>query len=89
MCGCVCVCVHVWVFRDVCDCVCVGVHVYVCVCVHECCLLPSPVDVMNPFAARDVGDRLLASPKTKEYMKDGGFREKLKDLAKDPQNLSK
>lgn len=47
------------------------------------------VELMNPFAAPDVEQRLKESEKTKEFMKDSKFKEKLRDLAKGPSNLAK
>ena len=44
-------------------------------------------DIPNPFAASDVIKRLSESEKTKEFMKDQVFLDKLEDLSKDSQNL--
>ena len=44
-------------------------------------------DISNPFAAEDVRRRLSESDKTKEFMKDQAFLEKLEDLSKSSQNL--
>ena len=44
-------------------------------------------DIPNPFAANDVIKRLNENEKTREFMKDQGFLEKLEDLSKDSQNF--
>ena len=47
------------------------------------------VELMNPFAAPDVAERLLKSEKTKKFMADPKFQQKLRDLAKGSSNLAK
>ena len=47
------------------------------------------VELMNPFAAPDVAERLLKNEKTKKFMADPKFQEKLRDLAKGSSNLAK
>lgn len=44
--------------------------------------------IPNPFAAEDAVQRLSVSDKTKEFMKDQAFLDKLENLSKDPQNLA-
>lgn len=46
-----------------------------------------PDDIPNPFAANDVIQRLNENDKTKEFMKDPSFLDKLKYLSKDSKNL--
>ena len=59
-------------------------------CCNTCtlCACFTDDDIPNPFAADDVMQRLSESDKTKEFMKDPGFLEKLKHLSKDSQNLA-
>ena len=47
------------------------------------------MELKNPFAAPDVEEKLTKSEKTKAFMEDPRFRETLKDLAKDSNNLRK
>lgn len=44
-------------------------------------------EVDNPFCTADMMDRLRQSDKTKHFMEDEGFVDKLKDLSKDPNRL--
>ena len=43
----------------------------------------------NPFAEPDVEQRLRENDKTRAYMDDPGFRQKLRELAKDTKYLAK
>jgi len=47
------------------------------------------VDLINPFAAPNVIQRLMESEKMKGFMKDPDFLRKLEDLAKDSHNLTR
>ena len=44
-------------------------------------------DIPNPFAASDVIRRLRENEKTREFIKDKVFLDKLQDLSNDSQNL--
>lgn len=55
--------------------------------VHICVRNDIDDDIPNPFAADDVIQRLNESDKTKEFMKDQAFLDKLEYLSRDSHNL--